>query len=130
VPNSGPEIVGSMGLTDLMVHIKYYINTQNVTRGLASLNPYFVGGLSELYRTTHISGQPVSAKDNAMAFDLGAGIELPMMHNKMYVGIEALYQLLNFSDKGTPFPMADGSSSGLTQTGDSYTVFSTIGVNF
>lgn len=127
---TNPPIVGNMGLTDVMFHLKYYLNTQNVTRGLADLNPYLVGGFSEMYRTTHVSGQATSAKDNALSFDVGGGIEIPMLRNKMYFGVEGLYQILNFSDKNTDFPKQDGSDSGVNQTGDTYTLMGILGVNF
>src|SRR5690606_18407978 len=35
---------GNLSRTALGIDLKYYLNTQNVTRGLANLNPYLFGG--------------------------------------------------------------------------------------
>jgi hypothetical protein len=58
-------IAGNVSVTDLTFLLKYYFNTQNVTRGLADLNPYLVGGFSQIYRTSTVSGNANFAKDSA-----------------------------------------------------------------
>ena len=81
------DIRGNVSYTDISLNLKYYLNTQNVTRGLAQLNPYLIGGFSQIFRTltTNTSGGSFT-KDSALALNLGAGIELPMLRNKMYLG--------------------------------------------
>lgn len=121
---------GTVGLTDFSLDMKYYINTQNVTKGLAKFNPYFIGGFAFVQRSTHIDGISTFGKENAMGFDLGAGIEFPMMKNKMYFGAQAMYQLINFPDKNTEI-LFDGKAPTHTYpNGDSYTLLGIIGVNF
>ena len=41
--------------TWINVDVKYYFNTQNVTRGLADLNPYILGGFGKIDRTISLS---------------------------------------------------------------------------
>ncbi|RYZ84259.1 MAG: hypothetical protein EOP06_18390 [Proteobacteria bacterium] len=56
-PAGTAAVQGTVSISDISVLLKYYFNTQNVTRGLASLSPYFVGGFSQIYRTMTVSGQ-------------------------------------------------------------------------
>jgi hypothetical protein len=70
-------------------------------------------------------------KDNATAFDLGAGCEFPLMRNKMFWGVQAMYQLLNFPDANSELQTSvPGEKTGITPHGDSYTVLGTLGINF
>lgn len=121
-------VQGTVGLSDFSVLTKYFFNTQNVTRGLADLNPYLIGGFSQVYRTTTVSGS--SVKDNAFAFDIGFGIEVPLSRNKMYYGLQGMYQLINFSDEGSVFLDNLGNSTGVSPAGDAYTILAVLGVNF
>ena len=130
VSNATESATGSIGIDSFGVDMKYYINTQNVTKGLAKFNPYFIGGFSHVDRTTTIDGVQGFGKEGCMAFDLGAGIELPMMRNKMFFGAQAMYQLINFQDKNTQIVFADGAQTGLYPNGDSYTLLGILGVNF
>src|SRR6185503_1962811 len=75
---------GNLGYNSISFDLKYYFNTQNVTRGLADLNPYVIGGFSQVYRTIIYSDAPeFTQKDSAIGVDAGVGIEIPMMRNKM-----------------------------------------------
>ena len=47
---------GTVGISNFALDMKYYINTQNVTKGLAKFNPYFIAGFARVDRTTHIDG--------------------------------------------------------------------------
>jgi opacity protein-like surface antigen len=122
-------IAGNVGLTSVSVSLKYYLNTQNVTRGLAKLNPYLIGGFSQTYRTTTVSDQPAFGKEGAMGFDVGAGLEVPLMRN-MYLGVQGAYQLVSFSDENTQIILADNTKTGLYNKGDIFTVLGIIGLNF
>lgn len=126
---SSQLIAGNVGLTSISVSLKYYLNTQNVTRGLAKLNPYLIGGFSETYRTTTVSGQPAFGKEGAMGFDVGAGLEVPLMRN-MYLGVQGAYQLVNFSNENTEIVLANNQKTGLYNKGDIFTVLGIIGLNF
>lgn len=131
IPTTGASVTGDTKLNGLSVDLKYYFNTQNVTKGLALLNPYFIGGFSYLSRETVIDGQPEFGKDSAMAFDAGAGIEIPMLRNKMYFGAQAMYQLVNFRDENSQIKLDRGAiETGKYANGDIITIMGILGVNF
>jgi hypothetical protein len=127
----GTETVqGSVSASDVSFLLKYYFNTQNVTRGLADLNPYMVAGFSQIYRTITVSGVDGAAKDSAFGFNVGAGLEIPMMRNKMFFGLQGNYQIINFADEGTVIRDANDAKTGVTPNGDSWLVIGVLGVNF
>jgi len=132
--NYGGGLRGNTTVAATAFHLKYFFNTQNVTRGLANLNPYLLGGFSQVYRTTRISGNDAYARDNAVSFDLGGGIEIPVFRNKMFIGLQAVYQLVNFQDEGTEFTYRDNSntlrSTGYYPKGDLFHGSVLLGVNF
>ena len=123
-------IQGTINISDLSLLLKYYFNTQNVTRGLADLNPYLVAGFSQIYRTETDTGSTASAKDSAFGFDIGAGLEVPIMRNKMYLGLQGLYQLINFADEAQVKQDNQGIKTGVSPAGDSFLVLGIIGINF
>lgn len=127
---AGTTVNGNVGLTQIGVDLKYYLNTQNVTKGLAQLNPYLIGGISQVYRTTTVVGQSAFGKEGAMGVDLGAGIELPMMRNKMFFGVQGMYHLVTFKDENSEIILAGPQQTGLYNKGDVYTGMGIIGINF
>ena len=127
---TGNKGTGNIGISAFGIDVKYYINTQNVTKGLAKFNPYLIGGFSRVDRTTNIEGVEGFGKEGAMGFDLGAGIELPMLRNKMYFGGQAMYQLVNFANENTEIEFDGGEKTGAYANGDSFTLLGIIGVNF
>jgi opacity protein-like surface antigen len=132
IPTNGTfdTVQGNINITDLSVTLKYYFNTQNVTRGLADLNPYVIGGFSQIYRTANVTGNSQFAKDSAFGFDIGAGLELPMMHNKMFFGAQVMFQLVNFPDDGTMYLDDLGRPTGVSPNGDTWNALAILGVNF
>lgn len=128
--NGFTPIRGNVNASDLGANLKYYFNTQNVTRGLADLNPYIVGGFSQIYRTITVSGNDNFAKDAAFAFNAGAGIEIPMMRNKLFVGLQGLFQYAMFTDENKIILDENDQSTGITPAGDSFTAMAVLGVNF
>ncbi len=135
---SGPSGLvgkGSVGITTFGLDIKYYVNTQNVTKGLAKFNPYFIAGFSRVDRTTSLQDPqgdvlPGFGREGAMGFDLGLGIELPMLRNKMYFGGQGMYQLVNFQNENTEIRFNNGEATGKFPNGDAWTLLGVIGVNF
>lgn len=109
--------------------LKYYVNTKNVTHGLARLNPYFLIGFSQVSRTLNSTGSIDVAKDNTLGFDLAAGIEIPLMKNKMYFGLEAGFHLINFKDENSEL-YAGTEATGIYPTGDMLSLLGILGVNF
>lgn len=123
-------IQGSIGITDISVAMKYYFNTQNVTRGLAEMNPYMIVGFSQIYRTFSVSGNDKASKDSAFGFDVGGGIEIPLMRNKMYFGAQVMYQLVNFPDEGREMQDSNDKLTGVTPRGDTWNFLGVLGTNF
>lgn len=130
---SGPgftTIRGNVNITEIAANLKYYFNTQNVTRGLADLNPYLLGGFSQIYRTTTVSGETDYGKDSAFGFNVGAGIEVPMMRNKLFFGLQAMYQYIMFPDEAKVMVDTNSIPTGVSPAGDSFTLLGVLGVNF
>ena len=129
--NNGTKVDGSSDLQAIGIALKYYFNTQNVTRGLADLNPYFSGGISSNTRTTTVSGETAFGRDSAMGFDLAAGIEIPMLRNKMHFGAQIMYQLITFPDESTEIVLDDGNDqTGIFPRGDMLQLNAILGINF
>lgn len=132
-PQSGTKISGTVGITNVSIYLKYYFNTQNVTKGLADLNPYMAGGFSQITRTSTVDGQDAFAKDSATGFDIGFGMEFPMLRNKMYLGWQATYQLVTFKGENTEIRVngnASNEPTGIYPTGDTYYLVGILGMNF
>ncbi|MFN7729193.1 MAG: hypothetical protein ACK5P7_08560 [Bdellovibrio sp.] len=125
------KTTGNVSMTFLDVSLKYYLNTQNVTRGLADLNPYMMGGISQTYRTLTISGTGDSARDATMGMHIGGGLEIPLMRKKAFFGIQGLYRYFNFKDENQALidPVTQLPTT-VKPTGDSYDVMGSIGLNF
>jgi hypothetical protein len=127
---SNTQTSGNVGITSFGLDLKYYLNTQNVTKGLAKFNPYIIAGFARVDRTTNISGVDGFGKEGAMGFDLGVGIELPMLRNKMYFGGQAMYQLVNFQNENTEVKFTNNDRTGKYPNGDTFTLLGVLGVNF
>lgn len=125
-------VQGTVSTSDISILIKYYFNTQNVTRGLASLSPYLVGGFSQIYRTTMTStnDEDKFAKDSAFGFNIGAGLEVPMMRNKMYWGVQGIYQIVNFANESEVVRDENDDPTGVVLRGDAYLLQGVLGINF
>jgi hypothetical protein len=131
VKGGATQATGTAKINGLSIDLKYYLNTQNVTKGLATLNPYFIGGFTSFSRESLVDGQPEFSKDSAMGFDVGAGIEIPMMHNKMYFGAQGLYQLVSFPDENSEIILNNGvDHTGKFPSGDFINIMAIMGVNF
>jgi len=123
-------INGAINISDISFNFKYFLNTQNVTRGLADLNPYLIAGFSQIYRSYTFSGTNVTSKDGAFAFNVGGGIEIPIMRNRMYFGVQGMYQLVNFPDEGREMVDEHDKRTGFFPRGDSWNVIGVLGTNF
>jgi hypothetical protein len=127
--DSVQHVTGNISYEDFGLNVKYYFNTQNVTRGLAQFNPYLIVGFSEVFRTTTLTTSDVYGKASAFGFNAGAGFEIPMLRNKMYFGGQAMFQYVNFPDSNQ-YLQGPLGYTGLKQNGDAYTISGLIGVNF
>ena len=102
--NSIPIIFeGNMSVNSLAFDLKYYFNTNNVTRGLADLNPYLLLGFSQNTRNFSLVDQQQVAKDDGAGIDLGFGIEIPVARNEMFVGFQFVYTYVNFATENQPY---------------------------
>ncbi len=125
------DIDGSSNFNDLGLSIKYYINTQNVIRNLAKLNPYAMLGFSYVNRETKSATQSDSQIfDSTRGYGavFGGGFEIQMSNKKFYIGGEATYSLITFEDEGTE--IVTPQNTGIQPNGDMYRFSLLIGVNF
>ena len=120
---------GNVSLTFLHLNLKYYFNTQNLTRGLANLNPYVFGGFSNLYRTYTLNSSDGFGKDATMGLDVGAGLEIPLFKKKSYFGIQGAYRFFTFKDEGALLEL-NGAPTTAKPSGDSYDLLGILGMNF
>lgn len=126
---SGTRVSGNANVQGAGVGLKYYFNTQNVTRGLAKLNPFATLGVSQVTRTTTVEGQSAFGREGAVGFELGAGIEIPMFRNKMYLGLQGLYKLVTFDDENSEI-LIGAEETGIIPTGDIFNFNVILGINF
>lgn len=126
---NGPDtLIGSVSFNANSVNLKHYFNTDNVTKGVAELNPYLVGGLSQYSKSMVIGGIDGTARSTALALDAGAGIEIPLLRSKMFLGLQGTYHLVNFTDENEEI-FLNGINFG-NQAGDIFHVFAILGSNF
>ncbi|MBY0553492.1 hypothetical protein K2P97_03115 [bacterium] len=129
---------GNVNIQTFDLNAKYYFNTENVTRGLADLNPYVLVGIGLFTRTYSLSSSFALEPDKPVGFKIGSGIEIPLMRRRAYLGLQAAYHYVSFPDEnndrieeiksGSPTPVLSPIRPRLN--GDMYDFTTTIGVNF
>lgn len=127
---------GSINLQSFDLQVKYYFNTDNVTKGLADLNPYLLAGTAYVTRTYNLDKSFGNDPDQVFGFRMGAGIEIPIARRRFYVGAQALYTYVQFPDENKGF--IDEGTSGTVDPkpikpkldGDTYEVDLILGTNF
>lgn len=130
IDTNGGSDSGNVNTTLMSIDLKYYFNTQNVTKGLANLNPYILGGFSQAQRTLQIAGGTGYARDSAMGVDVGLGIEIPLLRRKAYFGFQGTYHMLNFPDESKPIQLTNGFTTSVYPRGDMFDVLGILGANF
>ena len=123
---------GSVSFTSMNFNLKYFLNTQNVTKGLADLNPYIVGGFSQHYRSYNIPELDATSRESTMGTDLGVGLEIPLMRRKAFLGLQATYHYINFGDENKEFLNTGSGQQRLVNkvNGDLYDLLLILGMNF
>lgn len=125
---------GSVSIHAIDFHAKYYFNTDNVTKGLADLNPYGVLGSSYNIRTYSLDETLGSSPDQVWGFKLGAGLEIPILKHKAYMGFQGTYRYVQFPDENKGFIVEDDSSPPRQISpkldGDIYELTVLLGLNF
>jgi hypothetical protein len=128
-----PNLTGNVSLNRIEFDLKYYLNTQNVTKGLAALNPYLLFGLDSYSRTQTINTAAATAQDSAFGATAGVGLEIPIMHNGAFFGVEATYHYVNWNGANTPITYTNGATStstGITPNGDAISLTGILGFSF
>lgn len=123
---------GNVSFSSINFNLKYFLNTQNVTKGLADINPYILGGFSQWYRTITLSELSSQSRENVMGADLGLGVEIPLMRRKAFLGFQATYHYINFADENKEF-LFNGSTNELLErkiNGDLIDLLFIVGLNF
>lgn len=123
---------GSVSFTTMNFNLKYFLNTQNVTKGLADLNPYLVGGFSQHYRSYNFPELEATSRESTMGTDFGAGLEIPLMRRKAFLGLQATYHYINFGDENKEFLNTGTGQEKLINkiNGDLYDFLIILGMNF
>lgn len=135
--NLNDEYRGLITVQHTSFDVKYFLNSQNVTRGLAAFNPYLLVGLCNVTQTRRFDTISGFSKDSAWGAQGGVGFEIPLLKGKMFIGGEAVYQYVNFPDEnielrlppannpnGTPVP------TGIFPRGDIVRFSGILGINF
>lgn len=130
------KYTGNVNIQIFDIHLKYYINTDNVTKGLAELNPYLLVGSGMFVRTYNLNESFPNEPDKVVGFRVGGGIEIPLVQHRFYFGIQTLYNYVQFPDEsndaideGTPDnPNLQAISPSLD--GDLYEINFILGANF
>ena len=132
--NTQTLYTSQMSLIQLGFDLKYYLNTQNVTQGLAIINPYLILGPDVLWQEVRLRGEregTLTPDANIFGFHGGLGIEFPFTRNKMFFGIEVQYQFVQLPR--LPYDRTNsgnGSEEGIPNQGDILKGLGIIGVNF
>jgi hypothetical protein len=102
---------------------------QNMTRGIANLSPYTIIGLGNYSRTYSLDNYDGSNTDSAMGLNLGAGIEIPMMRRKSFLGLQAVYHAVSFADESKQY-VSGSERLDQTLSGDYISIMAILGLNF
>jgi hypothetical protein len=130
---------GTVNIQAFDLSFKYYFNTENVTRGLAELNPYMMVGAAYFIRTYNLSGNLPVDPDLVYGAKASAGIEIPLLRRRAYLGLQFTYSYVQFPDENKHFIEEDDPTnpSGFKQSfvkpslnGDMFDVSTILGINF
>ncbi len=89
--------------TRVFVGYKYYVDTTDLGTAITYSNPHLIGRLEYWYQTTKFIDKEGLPKDSGggIGTGIGFGLDFPVEIKKSYIGIEALYHVVNFYDKFT-----------------------------
>ncbi len=94
---------GNVNIQIIDFHVKYYFNTDNVTKGLADLNPYALLGSGYYIRSYNLSQTLGTEPDKVVGFKAAAGIEIPLLKRRAYLGLQGTYRYVQFPDENNAF---------------------------
>lgn len=127
---------GTVNIQIFDIHLKYYVNTDNVTKGLAELNPYMLVGAGMFVRTYNLNESFTNDPDKVVGFRLGGGIEIPIVQRRFYIGAQGLYNFVQFPDENNYFIDEGGSGTPSLKDisphldGDIFEITLILGTNF
>jgi hypothetical protein len=132
------KYTGTVNLQAFHLNVKYYFNTENVTRGLADLSPYMLVGAGQYTRTYNLSNSATLEPDRPIGFTVATGIEIPLMRHRAYLGLQATYHFVQFPDENNDRIEEDkvGQAEPVLSpvrprlNGDIYELVTTLGINF
>lgn len=127
--NASKTYTGTVSITSLNFDFKYYFNTQNVTRGLADLNPYGLLGFGQFYRTYSLDNVDTLSRDATMGVNAGAGLEIPLMKKRGFLGVQGVYHMVTFTDESKSYVNGNEKLDQLL-SGDFYSLTMILGMNF
>lgn len=128
---------GTVNIQMFDFHVKYYFNTDNVTKGLADLNPYALIGSGYYVRSYSLNQNLGIDPDKAVGFKVAGGIEIPLLKRRSYLGLQATYRYVQFVDEN--FSTIDESADPTKEQpnpikprldGDIYELNVILGMNF
>lgn len=124
---------GSVSMNVIDFHMKYYFNTDNVTKGLADLNPYGIVGTSYVIRSYSLDQILSDSPNTVWGAKFGAGLEIPLLKHRAYMGFQATYRYVQFPDENISTidennPQPNPISPRLN--GDMYDLTVLLGLNF
>lgn len=91
----------SVTLFTLGVHLRYYIDTRNLSAAISFINPYLLGGLQSYTKTQNASQIQSIDTDTSGGLNFGAGLEFTLSARKTYLQCEGKIHLLRFNDTYT-----------------------------
>lgn len=131
ISHPAERVEGNVSFTFFNMDLKYFLSTQNISRGLADLNPYFYGGFSQAYRSITIPGNSTTGRDSTLGLNFGGGIEIPIVRKKSYMGIQFTYRNFTFKDENQNITLPETEVvTNIKQQGDSVDLLGIIGMSF
>lgn len=104
-----PDGLTSVNFFRLLMQIKYYFDTRNLSAPITFVGPHLIAGGGLYRRTDNIgsgTGDATIANTiesvNAFGFNFGAGFELTLKPKKTYLQLEALVHMVSFRDQLDP----------------------------
>ncbi len=125
---SGIPENGNISSNDFTLGIKYFFNTQNMTRGLSPLNPYITINFLQFWRKFSLPSSISTNTESATGISVGLGFEIPVSRS-LFLGFEAAYKYFSIEDEIEQITLETGPT-GQTLPGDAVTLLGLIGTSF
>ncbi len=108
-----------VGLTVLATHLKYYIDTTNLSAALTFASPYLLLGGGAFTKSETNASSNQTDTDGKFGVTLGVGLEFVINPKKVYFDLESKFSFVNFTDRNS----TDFAGSGISDlTGTLYVI--------